>query len=315
MKRKWIGSRDLLDRAGNRVLDVVRPRLSRVRQARSGDLLVVDVHCWEGMFVHLEWFLEMAVHCERLGLRPCFMSSSPPYVDRATGPDWYAYFFSNPQLTAQDAHRIRHREVPVCRIAHIGQLGLPCDYDAELSLATAPGLVRKYIGIRPEVVDKVEAFVTANLQDKTVLGIHYRGTDKRLEAPRLSYRSVFDAIDRYLARHAGFDCLFVSSDEQDFVDEVTDAFGTALPVVSHRDQQRSRDRRPVHHSPVGDRFQRGEEAVVNCLLLSRCAALIKTPSILSGWSKLFNPALEVTMLASPFDRHLWFPDRDLVKNS
>jgi hypothetical protein len=109
--------------------------------------------------------------------------------------------------------------------------------------------------------------------------------------------------------------LFVSSDEQDFIERVAATFGDALPVVFHEDQQRSRDGRPVHHSQSSDRFQRGQEAVLNCLLLSRCAALIKTPSILSGWSKLFNPALEVTMLARPFDQHLWFPDRELVQKT
>jgi hypothetical protein len=54
------------------------------------------------------------------------------------------------------------------------------------------------------------------------------------------------------------------------------------------------------------------DAIVNCLILSRCEALLKTASILSAWSKLFNPRLPVVMLNRPPDEHLWFPERVLV---
>jgi hypothetical protein len=295
--------------------DFVHAKASRYRQARSGDLLVVNVHCWEGMFVHLEWFLEMAMHCEQAGLRPCFMSTSPPYVDPARGPDWYAYFFTNPRLTEEDQTRIRRREVPVCRIAHIGQLGLPRDYDSLLTLGTAQGLVRDYIGLRPEVSNAVDAFVDQHFRGRFVLGIHYRGTDKWVEAPRLSFEEVTDSIQRVLARDDRFDCLFVASDEQAFVNHMVNAFQSRMPVVCHDDQERSRTGLAVHQATSGQPFRRGWEAVINSLLLSRCHTLIKTPSILSGWSKLFNPGLETIMLASPYERHLWFPDRDLVQDS
>jgi hypothetical protein len=277
--------------------------------------MVVNVHCLEGMFVHLEWFLEISMHCEQAGLRPCFMSSSPPYVDASRGPNWYAYFFTNPCLTLEDQLRIDQGEVPICRIAHIGQLGLPIDYDSVLDLATAQRLVAKYIGIRREVLDAVDAFEMANFGDGPVLGVHYRGTDKQVEAPRLSYEQVTESVREVLAGKEGFNRLFVSSDEQAFVEYLEEALGTVIPIVYHDDQERSRTTLAVHHSQSGDPYRRGWEAVVNCLLLSRCRALVKTPSILSAWSKLFNPGLAVTMLSSPYDAHLWFPDRALTGRS
>jgi len=295
--------------------DLLVRQVCRLRQARSRDLLVVQVHCWEGMFCHLEWFLEISLHCEKRGLRPCFMSSSPPYVDPAHGPDWFSYFFFNPQLTQEDEERIRGGHVPICRIAHIGQLALPEDYDAQLSLSTAAALVQRYIGVKSSVLDKVDAFVDAHLKDRRVLGLHYRGTDKRVEAPRISYRQILDRVGRFLEENDGYDALFVASDESDFVRQVESAFKNVLPVVHHDDHEHSQGTVGVHQAPSGNRFRRGEEAVLNCLLLSRCAALIKTPSNLSGWSKLFNPALKVTMLASPFEKHLWFPDRELVRET
>jgi hypothetical protein len=289
--------------------------INRFRRARSGELLVVNIHCWEGLFAHLEWFLEIALHCERFELRPCFMSSSPQYVEPAQGPDWYAYFFSNPRLTAEDEMRIERGRVPVCRIESIRQLGLPADYDSELSLSNAPALVQKYIGVNDDVVQKVNAFVETHFKGRTVLGVHYRGTDKRVEAPRLTYEQMREAIDARLTRSGRFDSLFVASDEQEFIDFMQRSFLRSIPVVWHDDEQRSRTGVPVHHAESGSRFRRGQEAVLNCLLLSRCSALLKTPSILSGWSKLFNPALPVTLLADPYQRYHWFPDRALTRET
>jgi hypothetical protein len=291
---------------------LLRPQLNRYRLARSGNLLVVEVNSWVGLFAHLEWFLEISVHCERHGLKPCFMSTSPQYVDPKRGPDWYDYFFTNPQLSPEDRERIVTGDVPICRIDGIRQMGLPENYDLILNLQDAPHLVRKYIGVKPEVTEQVQTFARESFAGRTVLGVHYRGTDKAAEAPRLSYEDVHRSIEAFLVEHPEFDCLFVSSDEQAFVDFIESAFQSSIPVVYHEDRERSRAGVAIHRSRSGERFRKAEEAVVNCLLLSRCDALIKTPSILSGWSRLFNPDLPVILLASPFAGQLWFPDRDLL---
>jgi hypothetical protein len=104
----------------------------------------------------------------------------------------------------------------------------------------------------------------------------------------------------------------VSSDEESFVDFIEKEFRDRLAVVYHDDHERSTSQIAVHRSKSGDPFRKGEEAVVNCLLLSKCSALIKTASFLSGWSKLFNPDLPVQLLNPPFERQLWFPDREFV---
>jgi hypothetical protein len=215
-------------------------------------------------------------------------------------------------LSADDNDRINSGEVPLCRIEGIRQLGLPSNYDLELNLEIGPKLVRKYIGIKPEVLHKVNAFWEASLKNKTVLGLHYRGTDKQAEALNIPYSAIRTKVDHFLSQNSKFDCLFVSSDEQTFVDFIENEFKQTLPVVYHNDGERSTTKFAIHRSKSGDRFRKGEEAVINSLLLSKCDALIKTASFLSGWSKLFNPALRVILLNRPFERQLWFPDRELL---
>ncbi len=292
--------------------DLVRPHICRFLQSKSGHLLVVDVNSWVGLFAHLEWFLEISLHCDRRDLTPCFMSSSPQYVDPIRGPDWFEYFFLNLQLSHEDNERITRGEVPICRIDGIRQLGLPESYDLQLDLEIASRLVRKYIGIKKEILDAVDHFVDRYLKNRRVLGIHYRGTDKRAEAPLLSYPEFKKSICQFLDEDRNVNCLFVSSDEQRFVHFVENEFSHDLPVVYHDDTERSETDVAIHRSKQGNRYKKAEEAVLNCLLLSRCDALLKSASILSGWSKLFNPELPVVLLNRPFDGQLWFPDRDLV---
>lgn len=292
--------------------DLIRPHICRFLRSRSGHLLAVDINSWVGLFAHLEWFLEISLHCDRHNLTPCFMSTSPQYVDPPRGPDWFAYFFLNLQLSPEDKERITSGEVPICRIDGIRQLGLPENYDSQLNLAIASRLVRKYIGIRQSLLQKVDGFFDKNLRGRCVLGIHYRGTDKRAEAPPVSYADFKTSICQFLDHTSKFDCLFVASDEQSFVEFIANEVGHQLPVVYHDDQERSKANVAVHRSKQGDRYKKAEEAVLNCLLLSRCNALMKNASILSGWSKLFNPELPVVLLNRPFEGQLWFPDRELV---
>lgn len=293
--------------------DLILPHVSRFRQSRSGHLLAVEINSWVGLFAHMEWFLEISLHCEQHDLTPCFMSTSPQYVNPEYGPDWFEYFFVNRQLSAEDSARINTGEVPICRIEGIRHLGLPVNYDLQLSLNTAGDLVRKYIGIRSEMLEKVNQFVDGHFTGKCVLGIHYRGTDKTpAEAPPVSYSEIRESIREFLEAHREFDCLFVASDEMRFVEFVQQAFGDALPVFAHDDRERSRGDVAIHRSKQGDAYRKAEEAVLNCLLLSKCNTLIKTASMLSAWSKLFNPDLPVILLNPPFDAQLWFPDRALV---
>ncbi len=202
--------------------------------------------------------------------------------------------------------------MPICRIEGIRQLGLPDNYDRQLNLDIAARLVQKYIGIKGPILEKVDGFSDRYFQGKRVLGIHYRGTDKSAEAPLVPYPEFKQSISQFLEQDGKFDCLFVSSDEQRFVDFIENSFSQALPVFYHDDQERSSNNVAVHRSKQGDRYKKAEEAVLNCLLLSRCDALMKTASVLSGWSKLFNPDLPVILLNPPFGRQLWFPDRELV---
>jgi hypothetical protein len=125
------------------------------------------------------------------------------------------------------------------------------------------------------------------------LGVHYRGTDKFSEAPRVPYEEVMAAVRdaAHLALPRRWK-LFVATDEQPFLEYARHAFPDRLIC---QEAIRSTDGQGLHFQLAGD-YRNGEGAVSDCLLLSRCNYLIRTESELSLCSTLFNPHLPVTVI-------------------
>ena len=157
----------------------------------------------------------------------------------------------------------------------------------------AASIVRRHIRLKPAVNDQVNEFWRAHAGDGSVIGVHYRGTDKSAEAPRVPYAEV-ETVVREAIRAAGRPCrLFLATDEQAFLDYMRDRFSGQL---LHREMFRSRDGRAIDVVNADGNHQKGEDAVVDCLLLSRTHALIRTASNLSLVAALFNPKLPETLL-------------------
>jgi hypothetical protein len=55
-----------------------------------------------------------------------------------------------------------------------------------------------------------------------------------------------------------------------------------------------------HKADQGDNYDKAFHALADCLLLSRCRALVKTPSALSAWSKVFGADMDVVLVGKPY---------------
>jgi hypothetical protein len=256
-----------------------------------------------GFFAHLNWCLQMAIFCEQHGLVPLISAVSPQYRDPGRSRNWLTHFFDVEPVTKPDFV-----------IGDLRQLHL--DGRSEIpTIEEGAALRAKYLPVRLEITQKVESFVAANMAGRNVLGVHFRGTDKTSEATRVDREVIKQTIGRFLQKNLFIDCLFVASDEASFVPCIRNAF-PALPVVSHDDVFRSATIKPFHLEDHGEgNYRKGEEALINCLLLSRCSALIRTTSFLSAWASIFNPALPIVLLNPPYAKYLWFPEKLLVPRS
>jgi hypothetical protein len=263
-------------------------------------VLGIEIRSSVGLGAKLEWCLEIMAYCDDHGLLPQFRFSSP---DAREPVDYFGSLFKIRGSPESQARFVK--------ISSIIELDLGQDYDQLLTLELATYLINKYLVVREEVIGEVDDFCGRHFADRSVVGVHYRGTDKGRESPLVSYDSVRRNIAHYLELYPNTNAIFVATDDARFLDHLQSA-SLGRSIICRNDSFRSRDGSPIHESSYTDKLEINRDAIVNCLILSKCEALLKTASILSGWSKLFNPRLPVVMLNSPPAEHLWFPERVLV---
>ncbi|MEO8481097.1 MAG: hypothetical protein ABI634_02735 [Acidobacteriota bacterium] len=260
---------------------------------------VFDVAQDVGMFATVTYCALLAKACEEQGIEPFITVSSPHYRSLRLGPNWFRYFFGHKrlQISDDDLETLR-TEGRVLTIRDRGGINLfargviDCEITNDLdAFSEATRLFDKYFAVHPAILERVDAFAGAHLTAGPVLGIHFRGTDHHREYAVVDYGAVTSAVDRYFPDH---ESVFLTTDEAAFVD-----FARAhLPgrrIVTPRATVQ-----PQHRVDQGDNYNKGLDALTDCLLLSRCQALVKTPSALSAWAKAFNPSMEVVLVGKPY---------------
>jgi hypothetical protein len=120
------------------------------------------------------------------------------------------------------------------------------------------------------------------------LGVHYRGTDKNtslVETNCVSPEDFLALIRDFVATHPEVGLIYVATDEKGFVARVQ-AEHPLLRVINSGEA--------THHKAAGNAldFSKGDHALLDCWLLSRCKYLLKCQSALSGFAKILNPRLE-----------------------
>ena len=113
------------------------------------------------------------------------------------------------------------------------------------------------------------------------------------DAPRLAYADVAEVIDSALSDQPPSCRIFLATDETAFVEFMSQRFGDRL---TYRQMFRSSDGKPIDRVNSDGNYQKGVDAVVDCLLLSRTNYLIRTASNLSMFSTFFNPQMPERLL-------------------
>jgi hypothetical protein len=206
------------------------------------------------------------------------------YYEPPRGRNWWRYFFE-PLRIGDGEGAVARRVADWQHDAFAQQVELAMDR------RQAADLTRRHVRVRPEILEAAETHWQRMTGGDAIVGVHYRGTDKWEGRPVVSFDSVADAIERAMHGHRRWR-LFVATDEQACIDYLDAAFNGR---VSFLPMERSHDRRPLHKTP-GSGFHKGQTAVLDCLLLSRCTHLVRTDSNLSLFATFFNPQLPVTLL-------------------
>ena len=154
----------------------------------------------------------------------------------------------------------------------------------------------KYVRPKPHIRAAVEEFWRQRLAGCDVVGVHMRGSDKGSAdgAPRfmrkLEPEAYFPHIDRFL-EGARDGRIFLATDQSQYVERARARYGDRLVV---RDALRA-DAFGEGTNPFqwrdGRGYRKGEEVLVDCLLLARSDLLLHCTSAVGEYALYFNPEL------------------------
>jgi hypothetical protein len=278
-------------------------------RANQGVCSVEIANVGAGFFAQMNWCLYLLEHCRRHNLIPDIRLTGDSYRDPNRGANWLDYYFEilRPKSSQQLATSIRYTKKAI----EWEDMGQPIE--SLMSLEDGARTLHRYLRPKPHILKMVDDFWQTLDSEGSVVGVRFRGTDKSSEAPRVSWNYCLNVLKQYLGEHDEIRSIFVASDEQKFVDFIK-ASVTKVPVHARDDHYRSRDSgEPPVFLGTGGGYEKGEDALVNALLLSRCSVLIRTSSFLSAWASILNPKLKVILLNKPYDDKLWYPEREILR--
>lgn len=206
------------------------------------------------------------------------------YCDLSIGPNWWEYYFEPIEVgNLKGKSLFTCNGPPGTDFARFTEF---CIYRKE-----ANELIKRYIHVKPHITKQIEKFAKQHFKEKLMIGVHYRGTDKAREAPRAAYEEVLAHVHKVIAKNSETTFqIFVATDEQGFLDFMKEQFPSQ--VVCYEESTRSQNGQPVHMTSNA-MYKKGEDALIDCLLLSKCKVLIKTSSNLSLCSAYFNPKMKM----------------------
>lgn len=222
------------------------------------------------------------------------------YTEFARGSNWWEYYFEPITVGNLDPPRIDLHQGNAWGEGHIAHTDFRF-----MNRNRSHELIERYIHPKPHVLAEVERFISQYFTDRYVIGVGYRGTDIHKEANVTSYQTMRDAlqveIDRATERGVT-PYFFVATDEQQFLDYMRVEFGDRV-LAYERCFRATNGQLEIYMSdaertfPWSGRYDMGFSAIVDCLLLSRTATIIRTTSNLSLVSTFFNPTVNVTALS------------------
>jgi hypothetical protein len=210
------------------------------------------------------------------------------YYDEAYGPNWWNYYFEPLDVGSSANARIEE----IYQIPNVP----PWYIENQTSKERCHELICKYVKVKHHILDKVQAISVEQFHTFTI-GIHYRGTDKNYEVARVAYDAIALTVRSVIAdlglAYKDY-AIFIATDEEPFLGYMEAQFPNR--TTSYQGAYRSRDSQAVHLNGKLNPYKKGEDAIIDCLLLTKCDYLIRTSSNLGLCATYFNPTLPVTVV-------------------
>jgi hypothetical protein len=323
-----------------------QPRLQAACASRAGSgigttvdvLLAGSDNRGHGLFAIVERVINQVLFARAVGLEPYVFvgeyvladtrsceHGSVAYFDAARGPNVWEYFFEQPGSYRPGMRSVggrRVRSVQYVNPEALYSLALPhnhtityvggASYDgprrrklrgAAHSLLANGSLVRASLRRRADLL-----FAPWRAASSSVIGLHARGTDK-VVARRVPPEAYFPFVDAWVDEHPDA-LVLVATDDRDYYDRIAARYGV-WGVRSSRGgrvvgaSQGYRTASVISDSSI-NAHSKGEDVVIDGMLLSKCDFLLKSASAVAEFAMWVNIDLH--------DRHIDLQWEDRLKS-
>jgi hypothetical protein len=213
------------------------------------------------------------------------------YLDPDLGPNWWEYFFEPIALGDTEAPLFCLTKSQNLKVLQAGYL---------MSREKKRELAKRYLVLKPALQEEIDTYVARYFDGHYIIGVHHRGTDKKIEAILIPYKRTLEVLAykiKALPQEVKDNLrIYVATDDARFLEKISEIYPSK---VIFNDFVRSTDGSPLHYSQnlYSSNYQKGREAILDCYLLSRCNLLIHPcSSTFSTLSTLLNSEVEVVSL-------------------
>lgn len=198
-----------------------------------------------GLFAELIWLLYALWYAGSIGAKPYARVTSSVYSRAGDSETDYLQQFFDPQWPGV---ALRNSSVIRKRISLLRQLPSLDVRTQGMNLWRANALVRTYLPMKQVLIDEASGFVSQNL-GADYLAVHWRGTDKHLEAAPVTVSTMTRQVQIvYASLRIKPSHLFVASDELNLIEQLAQSLGRVIPelqCVWKSQIMRSHDSSPI----------------------------------------------------------------------
>ena len=189
-------------------------------------------------------------------------------------------------------------------------------------------MFNKYFKINNEITDSVDNYVSKNFNGYT-LGIHFRGTDKIPHRSNKVTIDLFCDVIKDILKTKEINTIFICSDTKHIIEKFIkniNEIDNKINVIFYEQELVNDFLKVGFHIRRCDEIMKeikncdfdkvekiskynnelAKNALKDSLILSKCNMVIKTPSQLSAWAKIFNPNNDVLRIGGM--QWFWWPD-------
>ena len=237
-----------------------------------------------GFFANIRGTVAAMYECDKKNITPYVKWTTPLYNNKEYGDNIWEYYFEQ-----------------ICNLDGNNVINIPQNREwkrESYARKRMNDMIKKYVKIKPHVTDKIDTFWSSHVnQNNNVLGVHLRMTDKfdctnhgePSTGKPINVDVYIDHIKKYIESEGDNVKIFLATDSKDSIDKMVTTFGDKL--FYRKDVIRSTGSKSVHHDMGGDNYKKGEDVLIDSVLLSRCDFLFKGISNVATCALFWNSSL------------------------